>query len=63
MSNAEMSAILGIDIETATPDQLLKRTIEVCKEMSECYEDGSIEQATFETIAEVLWRFFIGRAD
>lgn len=63
MSNAEMSAILGIDIETATPDQLIKRSAEVCKEMSECYEDESIEHVTFEALAEVLWRFFVGRAD
>lgn len=34
----EISAILGIDIDAATPEQVAKRAYEFSLEMADCYE-------------------------
>ena len=43
----EINAILGIDLEKATPEQAAKRANEVCDELAECYEEGTLEHIAF----------------
>ena len=47
----EISATIGIDMNTATPEQVAKRTYEFALEMADCYNPGTIEYSAFEAIA------------
>ena len=47
----EINAILGIDLEKATPEQAAKRANEVCDELSECYEEGTLENIAFTALS------------
>ena len=47
----EISATLGIDMNTATPEQVAKRAYEFSLEMADCYEPGTLEYSAFEALA------------
>lgn len=49
-----ISATLGIDMSTATPEKAVKRGLEYCLEMAECYEDYTLERDAFEALAVVF---------
>ena len=49
-----ISATLGIDMSTATPEKAMKRGLEYCLEMAECYEDDEHERDAFEALAVVF---------
>ena len=49
-----ISATLGIDMSTATPEKAMKRGLEYCLEMAECYEDDTLERDAFEALAVVF---------
>ena len=50
----EINAILGIDLEKATPDQAAKRAFEVCEELADCYEVGTLENSAFVALAAAI---------
>lgn len=50
----EISAILGIDMDTATPERMAKRAYEVCLEYADCYEDDSEEYSVFMALATAI---------
>lgn len=50
----EISATLGIDINTATPEQVAKRAYEFSLEMADCYEVGTLEYAAFSALSTAL---------
>lgn len=50
----EISATLGIDINTATPEQVAKRAYEFSLEMADCYEADTLEYAAFSALATAL---------
>lgn len=50
----EISATLGIDIETATPEQVGKRAYEFCLEMADCYEESELERSVFEALSVAI---------
>lgn len=50
----EISATLGIDMNTATPEQVAKRAYEFSLEMADCYEPGTLEYSAFEALATAL---------
>lgn len=50
----EISATLGIDINTATPEQVAKRAYEFSLEMADCYEVGTLEYEAFSALATAL---------
>ena len=50
----EISATLGIDINTATPEQVAKRAYEFSLEMADCYEVGNFEYLAFQALATAL---------
>lgn len=50
----EISATLGIDLNTATPAQVAKRAYEFCLEMADCYEPGTLEYSAFEALATAI---------
>ena len=50
----EISATLGIDMNTATPEQVAKRASEFCLEMAECYEERTLERSAFEALSIAL---------
>lgn len=50
----EINAILGIDLEKATPEQAMKRANEVCDELSECYEKGTLEHLAFVALSAAI---------
>lgn len=50
----EISATLGIDINTATPEQVAKRAYEFSLEMADCYEVGDLEYLAFQALATAL---------
>lgn len=52
----EMSAALGIDLETATNEQLAKRIFDFSGEMAECYDEGSLENVAFQAIQMAVLR-------
>ena len=54
MKVEEIDAVLGIDTNDATSAELMRRVAEVCGEMSECYEDGTLEQTTFSALRYAL---------
>ncbi len=56
MELSEISAILGIDIETATVKETAGRALEFCWEMADCYEEGSVERNAFEALAFAIFR-------
>ena len=41
-------------MSTATPEKALKRGLEYCLEMAECYEDNEHERDAFEALAVVF---------
>lgn len=47
----EINATLGIDLNTATPEQVGKRAYEFALEMADCYEDSTLERSAFEALA------------
>lgn len=47
----EINAILGIDLEKATPEQAAKRANEVCDELADCYEEGTLEYISFAALS------------
>lgn len=50
----EISAILGIDMTTATPEQVAKRAYEVCLEQADCYEADTEEYAVFMALSVAI---------
>lgn len=50
----EISATLGIDMNTATPEQVAKRAYEVCLEQADCYEVGTEEYTVFMSLATAI---------
>ena len=50
----EISATIGIDMNTATPDQVAKRAYEFALEMADCYEDGSLESHAFMALSTAI---------
>lgn len=50
----EISATLGIDMNTATPEKVAKRAIEFCVEMADCYEEKTLEREAFEALAVAI---------
>lgn len=50
----EISAILGIDINTATPEQVAKRAAEFCLEMADCYEDHPLARDAFGALSVAI---------
>lgn len=50
----EISATLGIDMNTATPEQVAKRAYEFCLEMAECYEDRTLERDAFGALSVAI---------
>lgn len=50
----EYSAMLGIDLETAPKAQIAKRVFEVCSELADCYDEGSLEAVAFQSIQTAL---------
>lgn len=50
----EISATLGIDINTATPEKVAKRAYEFSLEMADCYEIGTLEYSAFQALATAL---------
>lgn len=47
---SEINATLGIDLDNATPEQVVKRASEFCTEMADCYEAGTLERSSFEAL-------------
>jgi hypothetical protein len=47
----EISATIGIDMNTATPEEVAKRAYEFALEMADCYEPGTLEYSAFEALA------------
>ena len=43
----EIDAMLGIETEAATSAELMKRAVEFCNEMYDCYEPGTLEHTAF----------------
>ena len=50
----EISATLGIDMNTATPEQVAKRAYEFTLEMADCYEDGTLEYSAFMALSTAI---------
>lgn len=50
----EISATLGIDMDTATPEQVAKRAYEVCLEQADCYDVGDEEYSVFMALATAI---------
>lgn len=50
----EISATLGIDMNTATPEKVAKRAYEFALEMADCYEVDSLEYSAFTALATAL---------
>lgn len=47
MDLTELSAVMGIDLATAPTNKIAERASEFCREMVECYEDGTLERSAF----------------
>ncbi len=56
MRPEEINATIGIDIESASDDQILKRSIDFCAEMADCYEANSLEASAFYSLRSALCR-------
>ena len=50
----EISATLGIDLNTATPEKVAKRAYEFALEMADCYEVDSLEYSAFSALATAI---------
>lgn len=50
----EISATLGIDLNTASPEQVAKWAYEFAIEMSDCYDEGSLEYSAFTALATAI---------
>ena len=50
----EISATLGIDINTASPEQVAKRAYEFALEMADCYEVEDMEYSAFSALATAI---------
>lgn len=46
----EISATIGIDMNTATPEQVAKRAAAFCLEMVDCYPDDPLARDAFEAL-------------
>lgn len=60
MRKDEINAILGIDVDVATKEQLLKRGAEFCSEMAECYPSYYLEVETFVALHHVFCKLIGG---
>ncbi len=47
MDLTEMSAVLGIDLAKENTERIAERAAEFCREMIDCYEEGSLERSSF----------------
>lgn len=56
MRTEEINATIGIDIESASNEQIIKRSIEFCAEMADCYEANSLEASAFYSLRSALCR-------
>lgn len=61
MELTEISAVLGIDLETASREEIATRAIDFCWEMVDCYEPGSLEASAFEALAIALFAYKGGK--
>lgn len=50
----EISATLGIDLNTASPEKVGKRAYEFAIEMADCYSEGTLEYSAFMALATAL---------
>ena len=50
----EISATIGIDINTATQEQVAKRAYEFCLEMADCYESNTLEYSAFTALSAAI---------
>lgn len=50
----EISATLGIDLKTASPEQVAKRAYEFALEMADCYEIDTLEYSAFEALSVAI---------
>lgn len=50
----EISATIGIDMNTATPEQAAKRAAEYCLEMADCYPDDPLVRDAFAALHVVI---------
>lgn len=50
----EISATLGIDMSTATPEQAAKRAYEFALEMADCYETDELEYSAFMALSVAI---------
>lgn len=50
----EINAILGIDLEKSTPEKALERANEVCNELADCYEEGTLEHIAFGALSAAI---------
>ena len=46
----EINAILGIDLDNATPGQVGKRAAEFCIEMADAYGDDALARSAFDAL-------------
>ena len=46
----EISATIGIDVETASNERLAKRVFDFCGEMAECYPEDALEYSAFQAL-------------
>lgn len=50
----EISATLGIDLDTASPEQVEKRAYEFALEMADAYEDDPLAYSAFVALATAI---------
>lgn len=50
----EISATLGIDLNTASPEQVAKRAYAFALEMTDCYETETLEYSAFSALATAI---------
>lgn len=62
MRTEEISATLGIDVDAATEQKILKRSAEFCAEMADCYPFGGLEADAFNALYHVFCRLIEGTA-
>ena len=50
----ELSATLGIDLNTASPEQVAKRAYDFAIEMADCYDESDMEYSAFAALATAI---------
>ena len=50
----EINAILGIDLDAATPEQIAKRAYEFAIERADCYDEGDFAYEGFMALSVVI---------